>query len=199
MGSRQGSIPSWRPFQSSVGGLASSAARRSSTVPGPLERRGSLLTSASPLVGRGQHERYSSLELPMQEGEDNLPIGGGSSALGDDDNFELYGPAAGVTTQTAAESQWIRATLDAESNNFLEFVKVQVAERSGALEEDELAAEPDQDGSISFEVLLPPTQHTKIVAAQALHHTLALAMKGLLNVQQDEGYGTINLRLPAMI
>ena len=199
MGSRQGSIPSGIPLQSSVGGFASSAARRSSTVPGPLERRGSRLTSASPLVGRGQHERYSSLELPMPEDGDVLPTGRDFSALGADGDFQLYGPAAGVSTQTAGESQWVRAALDAESNNFLEFVKAQVAETLGDLEEDELAGEPDQGRSISFEGLLPPTQHTKIVAAQALLHVLALATKGLMDVQQDEGYGAIDLKLPATI
>ena len=165
-------------------------------MPGAFERRGSRLTSASPLVGRSQHERYSSLELPAQAGEDEFPIGGGSSILGADDGFQLYGPAAGVSTQLAGESQWMKATLDAESNNFLDFVKTHHARESGDLDDNELASGTDQDRSTLFEELLPPAQHTKIVAAQALLHVLALATRGLLSVQQDEGYGIINLRLP---
>ena len=180
---------------SSAGGFASGAARRSSAMPAPFERRGSRLTSGSPLVGRSQHERYSSLELPLLEGREDLPVGGGSSIGGLDEDFQLYGPAAGVSTQTAGESQWIRSTLDGESNNFLEFVRTRIQEKDAGPGADELASETNQGGSITFEMLLPPTQHTKIVAAQALLHTLSLATKGLVNVRQEEGYGSIDLSL----
>ena len=196
MASRQASIAGSLPFGGSAGGLASSAARRSSAQPAPFERRGSRLTSASPLFGRGQRERYSSLEIPAQEEAfEDLPAGFGSSVAGEDDDFQLYGPAAGVSTQVATDSQWMRATLDTEGNNFLEFVKAQVEEKRAADGEDELAKEPGESTLISFEDMLPPNQHTKIVAAQALHHVLALATKGLLDVHQDEGYGPIRLGL----
>lgn len=97
-------------------------------------------------------------------------------------DFQLYGPAAGVSTQTAAESQWIRATLDHESNNFLEFLKFEIAGKEG-------------ERSVLFEELLPPPQHTKIVAAQALHHVLALTTKGIIHVKQNDHYGPIALSL----
>ena len=109
----------------------------------------------------------------------------------------MYGPAAGVSTQQAAESQWMRATLDQESNNFLEFVKTEIGAKPlpAAVEEDELAGETRRVSNMLFEELLPPEKHTKTVAAQGLHHVLALASKGLLRVQQEEFYGPIELEV----
>ena len=119
------------------------------------------------------------------------------SASNEAEDFQLYGPAAGVSTQVAAESQWMRATLDKESGNFLDFVKTEIEGRQLAHgEADEESDEPTgSPNAVLFEDLLPPTQHTKIVAAQALHHVLALATKALIDVQQDVAYGPITLRL----
>lgn len=196
-GSRPGSII--RAF-----GLPSSVGRPSSLilpgggVSGSLDRRASRIASASPLLGRGQ-QRYSSLELPIHEDDDELLGLQQMSASNEAEDFQLYGPAAGVSTQVAAESQWMRATLDKESGNFLEFVTTEIARRrktSG--EEDAERADPTVvQNAVLFEDLLPPLKHTKIVAAQALHHVLALATKGLINVQQDTAYGPITLNLRA--
>lgn len=114
------------------------------------------------------------------------------------DDFQLYGPAAGVSTQQAAESQWMRATLDAESKNFLDFIKTEVSKKEAAvaeeLDEDELAGEEVRGlRAMAFEELLPPQRHTKVVAAQALHHVLALATRGLITVSQRVDYGPIVL------
>lgn len=161
-------------------------------MPGSFDRRVSRLpiTGASPLVGRGAH-RQSSLDLGFHDDEEEL-LGG---RLRSDDpaleEFELYGPAAGVATQTAAESQWVRATLDQESTNFFEFVKAQL----GGGDDDELGEQGRE--SIAFQELLPPTQHTKIVAAQAFLHVLVLVGKGLLHVQQDVGFGPIYMGVAA--
>lgn len=196
LGSRTGSVARGLGFPSSVGGFSVSGGRPSSVVagragpPSSLDRRASRITSASPLLGRGL-ARYSSLDLPHED--DEQLIGGRVSSPRANDDFELFGPAAGVSTQTAAESQWIRATLDHESNNFLEFVKAEIAVRITGTEEDR-----ENTGirkSVLFDELLPPAQHTKIVAAQAFHHVLALATKGLINVEQDQDYGTISLAL----
>jgi len=92
----------------------------------------------------------------------------------------------------AAESQWVRAALNQESTNFLDFVKAQLA--SG--DEDELAGEQGRE-SVTFHELLPPTEHTKIVAAQAFLHVLVLAGKGLLRVEQEVGYGPIRMEVAA--
>ena len=157
-------------------------------VPGSLDRRPRRIPSASPLIGRGL-QRFSSIELPPHDDDDNL--------LGDPaaEDFELYGPAANVSTQTAAESQWMKAALDQESGNFLEFVRSAIAAKLPALPEegqDEALAQQ----SLFFDELLPPVLHTKIVAAQALHHVLALATRGLINVEQEQvDYGPIKLGL----
>ncbi len=167
-------------------------------MPGSLDRRASRITSASPLVGRGV-QRLSSLEFPPHDDDDFLGGPAVSSSHAAED-FQLYGPAAGVDTQTAAESQWMKATLDRESSNFLDFVKDRVAAKLPPLpeEEDELSGDTRPWQSVFFEELLPPTQHTKIVAAQAFHHVLALATRGLVDVQQEQLlYGPIRLGIPA--
>lgn len=201
-GSRAGSIARTAPFtvhppSSLGGGFPTSAGAPSSLRDRPRSR----LTSASPLVGRGR-ERFSSIDLPagIPEDEGQIHAGADLSSLGGLDDFQLYGPAAGVTTQEAAESQWMRATLDAESGNFLEFVRMEIAAKpkAGVIEgdEDELAAEgASAKPSMDFGELLPPERHTKTVAAQGLLHVLALATKGLLRVQQDEDYGAIAIEV----
>ncbi len=163
-----------------------------------MDRRASRIPSASPLVGRGR-QRYSSLEIPAGEDDDEL-LGG--RHISDDqavDDFQLYGPAAAVDTQTAGQSQWMRATLNQEANNFLEFVKAEITAipAHASDDEDELSGDGLLKSSVSFERLLPPTQHSKIVAAQALHHLLALATKSMITVRQDSPYGSIDLSLPA--
>ncbi|KAL9602026.1 MAG: hypothetical protein Q9219_002135 [cf. Caloplaca sp. 3 TL-2023] len=198
-GSRQGSAIQGRGFGSSVGGFATSGGRPSSIAPvvgpGSLERRASRITSASPLIGRGI-ERFHDLEIPQFD--DNDLLGGPSTSVAGDD-FQMYGPAAGVDTQTAAQSQWLRAALDTESNNFLEFIKMEISSKAAAAEEaeDELSGGETAPNSVTFEELLPPTQNSKIVAAQALLHVLALATKSLVQVNQHEHYGPIDLGIAA--
>lgn len=199
--SRYGSIGRGPGFGSSIGGFATSGGRPASLPivggPGSMDRRASRITSASPLIGRGA-ERYSDLEIPQLD-ENELLGGPSTSAAGDD--FELYGPAAGVDTQTAAQSQWMRAALDTESSNFLEFVKTEISGKAAPAHEaeDELSAGVTAPDSVSFEDLLPPAQNSKVIAAQALLHVLALATKGMLNVEQKEDYGPIELALVAGI
>ena len=200
VGSRPGSATRGFGFPSSAAGFSASGGRQSSTIagragpPSSLDRHASRITSASPLLGRGL-TRYSSLDLPSHEDDEQLLGGQDISSPKEPDDFQLFGPAAGVSTQTAAESQWIRATLDRESNNFLEFVKAEIAVRMPDIEEDQETTRIRK--SVLFEELLPPSRHTKIVAAQALHHVLALATKGLINVEQHQEYGPITLGLSA--
>ena len=206
-GSHQGSIARGQLAPSSIGGsigvgFASSVGQPGSALfqpPGALlpssqERRGSHLTSASPLVGRGR-QRFSSIDLPIHEAE-----AGDDLTLGALDEFSAYGPAAGVSTQQAANSQWIRATLDAESSNFLDFVQAAIEKKPAlvaAEDEDELSGDAKGQGGreMFFEELLPPQKNTKLVAAQGLHHVLALATKGLLIVRQEADYGPIAMSL----
>ncbi|KAK5687660.1 R8 protein [Elasticomyces elasticus] len=177
-----------------VGGLGGSAVG--------LARRGSRLLSASPLVGRG-------LAATGQDGGEDLGFGQdvystqGRGAAGDvemsgpgltDEDFELFGPAAEVDTQTAAQSQWVRTALDTESGNFLGFVLAAIAERVGAGVGSGSGSGDEEEGTVLFEELLEPARNTCVVAAQGLLHVLALGTKGLLAVGQDEPFTGIRLR-----
>lgn len=160
------------------------------------------MPSASPLVGRGP-ERYSSLEFPLagDDDDDELLAGRRTSDGRALDEFQLYGPGAAVDTQTAADSQWVRSALNQEAGNFLAFVetKITAVPAPGDEEEDELAGQAQSKASITFEEMLPPQENTKIVAAQALYHVLALATKSLIIVRQGPADGPIDISLPAML
>jgi len=114
-------------------------------------------------------------------------------------DFEAFGPAARIDTQTATSSQWIKGVLDVDGRNFLEFVEAELARLAdhARLEDD---ADVDSDVGISdtervtFETLLPPQSNSAIVAAQGLLHCLALATKRLLGVEQVEDFGEIWLK-----
>nr|OQO28495.1 hypothetical protein B0A51_03307 [Rachicladosporium sp. CCFEE 5018] len=155
---------------------------------GPISRRGSRLTTASPLLGRGEVAGGEDVLLP----DSNPDIG--FTGL---DDFELFGPAADVDTQTAAQSQWVRTALDGESANFLTFVQAGIDELDEKREE--LAPDEGEDesmmGSVDFDQLLPPEKNTYIVAAQALLHVLTLGTKNAIMVKQNEAYGPISLRV----
>lgn len=153
-------------------------------------RRGSRLTSASPLQGRGG---------PVPAGDiDDFQLPGSQVDVGMSgaDDFELYGPAANVDTQTAAQSQWQRAALDGESVNFLDFVKAGIEELDQVRATASFGDEKDETlrGSIDFQGLLAPESNTCVVAAQALLHVLSLGTKNMLAVAQSEAFGPITLR-----
>lgn len=158
-------------------------------------RRGSRLTSASPLQGRGAAQSADQV--------DDFQFAGSQGAITPSgaDDFEMYGLAANVDTQTAAQTQWQRAALDGETVNFLDFLKAGIEEmdqaRADASLADEGAGEPQ--GTIDFEILLPPQSNTCVVAAQALLHVLSLETRSLLAVEQAEAFGAIALRPIAAI
>ncbi|OAT13332.1 Rad21/Rec8 N terminal domain-containing protein [Blastomyces gilchristii SLH14081] len=232
-GSQPGSSIHSRQFLPSVGGYSSIGGPRSiasggghdgSVMGGPsttaLGRRMGRMTSASPLAGRGMMGPGMGDISIMDDGEfdirsnlgDNMDLDSSVTGRGElastrshhHDSFELYGPSAAVDTQTAAESQWLAATLDQESANFLDFVKSKIGEagekkvnapaaaagtvESGGHENDhDNAIAPTTTVEISFSTLLPSTVNSRIVATQALLHTLTLATKGALHVRQEKG------------
>lgn len=57
----------------------------------------------------------------------------------------------------------------------------------------------EQVTTITFEKLLPPQHNTEIVAAQGLLHVLSLATKGLIDVEQNEAFGDIDLSIVSAI
>jgi meiotic recombination protein REC8 len=169
-----------------------------------ISRRGTRLTSASPLLGRGGTiQRYSSLELlkpaKLVGGEagdgsfDNSGMQlGGDDMIGDPE-FQLYGPAAAVDAQTAAQSQWVAAALDMEAHNFLVFLTAEINAKAIAAEGAADRLKEDDVETVTFQSLLPPEQHSKVVAAQGLLHVLSLATKGLIEVKQEEAFGWIEI------
>ena len=205
--SRHGSA---RLFGSGLpGGVGSSVGGQGAGIEfGPksarIGRRGSGFTVLSPLLGRaGTMPRYSSLELPEQSkligGEvdsdmfdnDRIQRGGDDWIAGPE--FQLYSPVAAVDTQTAAQSQWVAAALDVEAHHFLAFLRAEIdakivaAQRTGGQLEDEDVKK------VTFEGLLPPEKHSKVVAAQGLLHVLSLATKGLIEVRQRGAFERIEI------
>jgi meiotic recombination protein REC8, fungi type len=205
--SRHGSVRRLR--NSLLGGVSSNAGGLASGfelgLPSSLARRGSRLTSASPLQGKGPRlsrlSRISSLEIlsqhNQQSGGDNFDDGEVPFAgdMEEDEAFQLYGPAAAVDTQTTAQSQWVAATLENEANNFLLFLAKEIQERQGG-HEDKRA---DGMGTITLHELLTPTKNSNVVAAQALLHVLALATKGLIEVHQEISFGDIMICVAAKV
>jgi hypothetical protein len=170
----------------SVGGTSATGAFPLQAV----SRRGSRLPTASPLGGRG---------FEIGNEDEDLHLGGSNAYLGAtaEDEFELFGPAAQVDTQTAADSQWVRAALDDESANFLEFVKAGIDEADQMRAAAPLGDEEDENmtGRIEFDQLLLPTNNTCVVAAQGLLHVLTLVTKNALVAEQDETFGPISLKV----
>jgi meiotic recombination protein REC8, fungi type len=210
-GSRHGSA---RPFRGVLLGAISSSVGGPGAgidVGGPrafVGRHGSRFTSASPLLRiRGTLPRYSSLELPEQpklttdeacrEMFDDGELQPGGNDLEDDPEFQLYGPAATVDTQTAAQSQWVTAALDIESQNFLAFLRAEIDAKISAAEPAVGPPEDENVNMVTFEGLLPPEQHSQVVAAQGLLHVLSLATKGLVEVSQEDAFGTIQISIVA--
>ena len=113
----------------------------------------------------------------------------------------MHGPAAGVGTQVQASSQWLRATMNQEAVNFFDFVRETIEALPPPLPvlEDVHADDPaSEEGRqkmrrVEFEQLLPPKEHSTVIAAQGLHHLLALATKNLLDVEQEEAFGVIRI------
>ncbi|CAG8983448.1 hypothetical protein HYALB_00000617 [Hymenoscyphus albidus] len=168
---------------------------------------GHRLTSASPLIGRGsavpgdleefdiQHEedlimygRDDDSEIPDGlRGFGGFPSSSRAGPLFEDAEFEQFGPAAEVDTQTAGQSQWVRQALDKESNNFFEYVQNTILEQ----QDDELSFHENQqpkkrNSSVTFQKLFEHEKTTTIVAAQAFYHILTLATRNRLAIMQHE-------------
>ncbi|KAF1942013.1 hypothetical protein EJ02DRAFT_512039 [Clathrospora elynae] len=155
-------------------------------------KRGSRLVSESPLLGRG---RPSALE-----GLKSLESDGGNGG----DEFGLPGPSSDFPEPAAPldTSARVREALSAEGENFLTFVTEAIVEKRNraradlGLMSDVLQAEAAADiEDITFEALLPPAENTKMIACQGLMMVLTLGIKGMLDVQQPEDLGDINLKL----
>jgi hypothetical protein len=151
------------------------------------------MVSASPLHGRGQ---LLGLEPLLNLGSD-----GGDALGGDDFAAPGPGPSSPPTVVGAAvqPSTRVREALSAEGENFLEFVTEAIVEKRNGAQPDVYDSKQQEDMievyDVTFEELLPPVENNKMIACQGLMMVLALGTKGMLDVQQHEGFGDINLRL----
>ncbi|MCJ1308733.1 hypothetical protein MMC25_002387 [Agyrium rufum] len=175
------------------------------------QRRASRLISASPLIGRGV-QRPDELHLPGMEGDDADVDFGGLGIVEDQDfSFQLHGPAAFVATQTAGDSQWLKQTMEKEANNFFTFTRDAIEAKlreadtndsdvdDGGVDLDGLGLDSHYEvrkmerskHAMLFEELLPSQNHSRVVAAQAFSHVLALASRGDMHVAQETIDGSI--------
>lgn len=162
-------------------------------------RRVSRMTSASPMVGRGGtsgFERLSSVEIAGAEVEAAL-LGGQTSedqeAL---QEFELHGPPADIEGAVAVETEQNRESLDQESVNFLQYLRsgLEAGQPAAATESGtDVPVETASRDFVVFEELLQPSETSHMVAAQAFYHTLALATRNLITVEQTVPFGEIRM------
>ncbi|KIW09555.1 uncharacterized protein PV09_00428 [Verruconis gallopava] len=148
------------------------------SIPGSLTRRGSRLVGASPMVFRGfPGSDFAEGSLPSDPpGFDD--IGG----FAEDKNSELYRAHTKVGTPVASRSIFPLATLDRESNNFLEFIGNAVEEKCSKVQASDSTAARIME--IEFAELLPPHRNSRVVAAHGLLHVLSLATKNHISVTQ---------------
>ncbi|CAL3962251.1 hypothetical protein PZA11_000537 [Diplocarpon coronariae] len=183
LGSQIGSVKGHR--------LTSPLIGRGSALPGELDHFSQMVNENEDMVMYGRSDDGLGLGV-SSEGYDFIPggvISSSQNGAGADD-FEVFGAAAGVDTQTAGSSQWMKDVMDRESNNFFEYVKNTIDEKSG----DELGSEyvAESPGkTVTFEELFATTSNSRIVAAQAFYHVLSLATKGRVWVEQDVDEGSL--------
>jgi hypothetical protein len=145
------------------------------------------------------------------------PPGGGAPLAGDDlealMEFQLGQPSSTgaepgefVPQQQQSPMQQAAAAAAAAAANdedmqqgslqFLAFLRAYIedSQPEPAVEEAAAAAAAaPRKTDAFFHELLPPTEHTKLVAAQAFHHSLVLATRNLITVQQARPFGDIRL------
>ena len=171
LGSQVGSITGRR--------LTSPLIGRGSAIPGDLEQFSQLMHDDMVMYGRdGEGPGSASQASGFHHGSMRT-----SSQAGEADDFEIFGAAANVDTQTAGSSQWMKDVMDRESKNFFDYVKNTIEEKST----DELGKDDDaepQQKTVTFEDLFVPEKNSCIVAAQAFYHILSLATKRKVWVEQ---------------
>jgi meiotic recombination protein REC8 len=167
--------------------------------------------SASPLVGRGAATTTLDVDLLHSDTHFANALGISSAPAAEPDpdlahpSFDLFGPAAFVSTQHANTTPFLTATLATESLNFLAFVKSAITEAKDSKETtiEAIASVLDveqevtevEDEIIAFETLLVPETNSRVVAAQGFLHVLTLVSRGLLGVEQERAFGGIEMRV----
>lgn len=162
------------PWNRPTSAVPSSAAKNVETGRNAVE--------GSPLVGRGSILQPSDIKFsdgaaPAFGSEGFEPMQHDGAA--DFSSYSEFGAAAGVSTQEANTSQFMRQALDREGRNFLGFVERTAADRGRADSEDKGLR------WVNFDGLFEEQDKTKPVVAQAFLHVLTLATKNQIKVTQD--------------
>ncbi|KAI0020670.1 Rec8 like protein-domain-containing protein [Xylariomycetidae sp. FL0641] len=173
----------------------------SSVIPMPWNR-GSSAVPGSSLRGPGSAQRGRDLSSPLGKRGDPSDIvrysddGGmglgsdlGAGGLGSgDSSFDglAVEPAQAMYAEDPVAA---KAALDIEGRNFLEYVEEAATGDGGERRRDD----DDAHGRrwVALDDLLPKSTTTKATITQAFYHTLALATKARLWVEQEEIYGQI--------
>jgi hypothetical protein len=173
--------------------------RGSSAIPRsgrPGSQPGSRLVSASPLHGRGQPLDLGALGILESDADAEFAMAG--------DEFVNAGLSSSPTVIPSSKkpSNRVNEALDAEGNNFLDFVTDAIVEKRNRAQaalghmsgpqDVQAATEIDV---ITFDELLPPVENNRMIACQGLMMVLSLGTKGMLDVQQPRDFSDINLKL----
>jgi hypothetical protein len=175
-------------------GAAGAGAAGASRIVGPHGAGGGDGGGSAPLAG-------DDLEALME-----FQLGQPSSTAAEPGEFvpqQLLSPTqqvAAAAADAAAAAAHDEEDMRQDSLQFLAFLRAYIeesqpepaAEEAAAAAATTAAAAPRKTDAL-FHELLPPTEHTKVVAAQAFHHSLVLATRSLITVQQARPFGDIRL------
>ncbi|KAJ6519804.1 hypothetical protein C8R45DRAFT_36285 [Mycena sanguinolenta] len=140
------------------------------------------------LRGSSLSRRESSL-VPSQSGsalsalEFSPGFGKKSQALGEDYEFDVDAQPPKQSAMDSQRSDMNLITLERNSFNFLEYVRMQLQGLPGSVSD------------LSFDAVVPMATSTRHVAAAAFYHCLVLATKDLLHVKQPEPYGALSITI----
>ena len=166
--------------------------RGSSAIPSSIRAPGSAQQGrqipSSPLKHRGNLEdivRYSDGNQGGIGGDDIADFPGGIAS--DDNSFDGL-PAPDGTADTQQQNEKLRAMLDIEGHNFLSFVESAVQEHGERREDDDVKRRRKW---VAFDDLFLPRETPRATAAHAFYHSLCLATKNQMYLDQDGNVGAM--------
>ena len=169
--------------------------RGSSAVPSSIRAAGSAQQGhqlpSSPLKHRGNLQdivRYSDDNQDGVGGNEIIDVAGGVGS--NDDSFDgLPAPGGkGEEANTQQQNEQLRAMLDLEGRNFLSFVESAVQEHGERREDDDVKKRRKW---VAFDDLFLPRETPRATAAHAFYHSLCLATKDQMYLEQDGAVGAM--------
>ncbi|KAG0127414.1 Rec8 like protein-domain-containing protein [Tuber indicum] len=181
----KGEIPGSRPGsrQLSIGGFPSSS------FGGDLQGNSSARRSrqSSPLAAKAIR-RMSILRSPIGERDEDLDIpeiGAGEGLIDMAEQFESFN----LGTNSEAETN---NSVEKDCLDFFNFLKDEIRKLDSRNDDEEIMG---HSNLITLEHLLLPGSSKPEVVASAFSHLLLLGTRGLVNLSQEEPYGTIQISI----